>query len=106
MIMLDSSVNHYASRSTNEWGGWWTCFFSVFLGGDGTKIAPLGDIFDQPIPCERVSIRSKFAGQHADDHVVFLSPVKAVLVTHLRATESPNPPCPNRRTIHHAERCL
>ena len=33
----------------NDWGGGWGCNKIVpFLGGDGTKIAPVGDICDQP----------------------------------------------------------
>ena len=33
----------------NDWGGW-GCNNSVpVLGGNGTKIAPTGDIFDQPL---------------------------------------------------------
>ena len=50
--------------------------FNHFEGG-GTKIAPPGDIFDQP-PGEMSSIRGKLA-DHIGDHVV-LSPEGAVLM--------------------------
>ena len=45
--------------------------FVPALGGSGTKIAPPGDIFDQP-PGEMSSIQGKLA-DHVDDHAV-LSP--------------------------------
>ena len=60
------------------------------VGGDGTKIVPVGDIFDQP-PGEMSSIRGKLAdlvGDHVD-----LSPEGAVLVTSM-GTESSYPPPP------------
>ena len=58
--------------SFNNWGGGRGChkFISV-LEGDGTKVAPPGDLFDQP-PGEMGSIRGKLA-DHIGDHVV-LSP--------------------------------
>ena len=52
--------------------------FSPVLGGDGTKVAPTGDIFDQP-PGRMSSIRGKLA-DHLEDHVV-LSPEGTVLAT-------------------------
>ena len=52
--------------------------FVPVLGGDGTKIASTGDIFDQP-PGGMVSIRGKLA-DHVGDHAV-LSPEGAVFVT-------------------------
>ena len=60
------------------------------MKGDGTKIAPTGDIFDEP-PSEMSWIRGKLT-DHVGDHVV-LSPEGAVLVTS-PGTESsyPRPP--------------
>ena len=52
--------------------------FVPVLGGDGTKIAPTADIFDQP-PSGMISIWGKLA-DFLGDHVV-LSPEGAVLVT-------------------------
>ena len=57
-------------------GGGGCCSVPVWEG-DGTKIAPPRNIFDQP-PCERSSSRSK-PDDHVGDHV-FLSPVGTVLV--------------------------
>ena len=37
--------------------------FLHFLGGESTKIAPTGDILNQP-PCERSSIRTKLADRY------------------------------------------
>ena len=37
-----------AADSFNDWGGLGCHKFVTVLGGDGTKIAPLGDLFDQP----------------------------------------------------------
>ena len=51
--------------------------FVPVLGGDGTKIAPPGDLFDQPAD-EMKYIRGKLA-DHVWDHVV-LSPEGVVLV--------------------------
>ena len=36
------------AESFNDWGGRGRRKFVPVLGGDGTKIAPPGDIFDQP----------------------------------------------------------
>ena len=56
----------------NDWGGGGGCHnFVPVLGGDDTKIAPPGDLFDQP-PGEMSWIRGKLA-DHAGDHVA-LSP--------------------------------
>ena len=60
------------------------------LGGDGTKIAPPGDLFDQP-PGGMSWIRGKLA-DHVGDHVV-LSPEGVVLVTS-PGTESSYPRLP------------
>ena len=59
-------------------GGAGTSQFVPVLGGDGTKKAPPGDLFDQP-PGEMSWIRGKLA-DHVGDHVV-LSPEGVVLVT-------------------------
>ena len=67
----------FKSRSTI--GGGRGCHKLVpGLGGDGTKIAPSGDLFDQP-PGGMGWIRSKLA-DHVWDYVV-LSPEGVVLVT-------------------------
>ena len=74
----------------NDWGGGGGCHkFVPFLGGDGTKIAPLGDLFDQP-PGEISRIRGKLA-DHVGDHVV-LSPEGIVLVPRGRNRRIPAPP--------------
>ena len=40
---------HPSIESFNDWGGGRGCHnFVPVLGGDGTKIAPTGDILDQP----------------------------------------------------------
>ena len=63
--------------------------FVPALGGDGTKIAPTGDIFGQP-PGGMSSVRGKLA-DHVRDHVV-LSPEGSVLVTSTGAESSyPHP---------------
>ena len=62
------------------------------LGRNGTKIAPLLDMFAQPC-CERSSIERKLA-DHVGGHVV-LSPRGAVLVIS-PGKESLNTPTPNR----------
>ena len=75
----------------NDWGGGWGCnkFVPVF-GGSGTKMAPTGDIFDQPSG-GMTSIRGKLA-DNVGDHVV-LSPEGAVLVTSPGTEQSyPRPP--------------
>ena len=62
----------------NDWGVQ-GCNKSVPVwAGNGTKIAPTGDIFDRP-PGGMISFRGKLA-DHVGDHVV-LSPEGAVLVT-------------------------
>ena len=63
--------------------------FVPVLGGDGTKIAPPADLFDQP-PGE-MRIQGKLA-DHVRDHAV-LSPVGVILVTSPRTESSyPHPP--------------
>ena len=64
--------------------------FDPVLGRNGTKVAPPGDLFNQP-PCEMNVIRGKLA-DHARNYVV-LSPEGAVLVPS-PGTESsyPRPP--------------
>ena len=73
-------------------GGGGSHKFVPVWGGDGTKIAPLGDLFDQP-PGEMSSIRGKLAN-YIGDHVV-LSPERVVLVTS-SGTESSYPRPSNR----------
>ena len=64
--------------------------FVPVLGGNGTRITPTGDIFDQ-LPGEMQWIQGKVA-DHVGDHVV-LSPEGAVLVTYPRTKSShPRPP--------------
>ena len=53
-------------RDVQQWGGGCHNFVPV-LGGDGTKIAPPGYLFDQPLG-EMSWIRGKLA-DHAGDHV-------------------------------------
>ena len=60
-----------SSRSTIGGGGGGCHNFVPVLGGDDTKIAPPGDLFDQP-HCEMSWIRGKLA-DHAGDHAA-LSP--------------------------------
>ena len=75
----------------NDLGGGRGCNkFVPVLGGDGTKIVPTGDIFDQP-PGGMSFIRGKPA-DHVGDYLV-LPPEGAVLVTS-PGTESsyPRPP--------------
>ena len=63
----------------DDWGGGRGCNkFVPVLGGDGTKIVPTGDTFDQP-PGGISFIRGKLA-DHVGDYLV-LSPEGAVLVT-------------------------
>ena len=63
----------------NDWEGGLGCsIFVPVLGGNGTKIAPIGDIFDQS-PGQMRRIWGKLA-DHAGDHVVS-STEGAVLVT-------------------------
>ena len=70
--------------------------FVPVLGGDGTKIAPTGDLFDQP-PDEMSSIRGKLA-DHVGDHVV-LSPEGVVLMTIPRDEIVVFPPPPTVETL-------
>ena len=79
----------HPTRSTIGGGRGCNKFVPV-LGGDSTKIAPTGDIFDQP-PGGMISIRGKLA-DHVGDHVV-LSLERAVFVTSLGTESSyPRPP--------------
>ena len=55
-------------ESLNDWGGRACRKFVPGLGEDGSKIAPSGDIFDQP-PGRMSSICGKLA-DHVGDHVV------------------------------------
>ena len=71
------TTNLVLTRSTIEGGRVCNNFVPV-LRGNGTKIAPTRDIFDQP-PGGMSWIRGKLA-DHVGDHVV-LSPEKGVLVT-------------------------
>ena len=72
--------------------------FVPVLGGDGTEIAPIGDLFDQP-PGEMSLIRGKLA-DHEGGHVV-LSPKGVVLVTSSGTELSyPRPP----QSLKHASR--
>ena len=80
-----------ASESFNDWGGPGCRNFFHFLR-DGTKIAPPGDITDQP-SSGMSWIWGKFA-DHVEDHVV-LSPEGTVLVTS-PGTASSYPRPPNR----------
>ena len=74
----------------NDWGEGGCNKFVPVLGGDGTKIASTGDIFDQP-PGGMISIRGNLA-DHVGDHVV-LSPEGVVLVTSTGTESSyPRPP--------------
>ena len=78
------------SRSTVGGGGRGCNNFIPVLRGDGTKMAPTGDIFDET-PGEMSWIRGKPA-DHVGDHVV-LSPEGAVLVTSTGTESSyPRPP--------------
>ena len=79
-----------SEKPFNDWGGRGCHKFVPVLGGDGTKIAPPGDLFDQP-PGEMSSIRGKLA-DNVEDHLV-LSPEGVVLVTS-PGTDSSYPPPP------------
>ena len=71
--------HHIPSWPVQRLGGGGGCNKYVpLLGGNGTKIVPSGDIFDQP-PGQMRWIRGKLA-DHVGDHVV-VSPEGAVLVT-------------------------
>ena len=78
------------AESFNDWGGRGSRKFVPFLGEDGTKTAPPGDIIDQP-PGEMRRIRGNLA-DHIEGHAV-LSPEGAVLMI-TPGTESsyPRPP--------------
>ena len=77
-------------ESFNDWGGRRCNNFVSVLRGGGTKIAPTGDIFDEP-PGEMSLIRGKLA-DHVGDHVV-VSPEGAVLVSSTGTESSyPRPP--------------
>ena len=67
-----------ASDQFSDCGGRGCNVFVPVLGGNGTKIVPTGDIFDQP-PGQMRYIRGKL-GDHVGDHVVS-SPQGSVLVT-------------------------
>ena len=74
--IMGYSVVH-KNEPFNDWGGRGCHRFVPVLGGDGTKIAPRGNLFDEP-PGEMSSIRGKLA-DHVGDHVVLL-PEEVVLV--------------------------
>ena len=65
------------------------------FGGDGTKIAPPGDIFDQP-PGDMSSIWGKLA-DHVGNHAA-LSPEGGVVATSPETELSYPCPPPDRRT--------
>ena len=79
------------SDKFNDWGGGGGCnIFVPVLGGKGTKIAPIGNMFDQP-PGQMRRIWGKIA-DHIGDPVVS-SPEGAVLVTSPGTKSSyPHPP--------------
>ena len=77
----------------SDWDGGGYRKFVPVLGGDGTKLAPIGDIFNQPSG-ELSGIRGKLA-DYLGDHAV-LSPEGANLVASSGTDSSyPRPP-PNR----------
>ena len=79
-----------ALRPVQRLGGRGCNIFVPVLGGNGTKKASTGDIFDQP-PGQMRLIWGKLA-DHVGDHVVS-SPEGAVLVTSLGTKSSyPRPP--------------
>ena len=96
-LLVDSGVYHgtpqgILSRPVQRLGrgGGGSNDFVPVLGGDGTKIALTGDIFEQ-LPGGVSSIRGKLA-DHVGIHVV-LSPEGAVLVTSTGTESSyPRPP--------------
>ena len=71
-MCVEVLFSHPGLRPVQRLGGRGCNKFVPVMAGDGTKIAPTGDIFDQP-PGGMISIRGKL-------HVV-LSPDGAVLVT-------------------------
>ena len=85
-----SMVTRHGSKVVQRLGGRGCRKFIPVLG-DGTKIAPPGDITDQPSSGMSWN-RGKFA-DHVGDYVVVLSPEGTVLVTS-PGTESSYPPPP------------
>ena len=77
-------------ESFNDWGGRGCRKFVPVLKGDCTKIAPPGDVFDQPRG-ELSQIQGKLA-DHIEDRAVLSSEV-AVLAT-IPGTESSYPRSP------------
>ena len=90
-LCANVQLHHCYKKSFNDGGGGGCHKFVPVLGGDGTRIAPPGEIFDQP-PGDMSWIRGKLA-DHVGNHVV-LSPEGVVLMTS-SGTESSYPP-PNR----------
>ena len=89
ILIMGMGKRGAATRSTIE-GGRGCNKFSPVLRGNGTKIAPTGDIFDQH-PGGMSWIRGKLA-DHVEDHVV-LSPEEGVSVTSPGTDPSyPRPP--------------
>ena len=94
MIGLATTLHLFRFYSTNEWfndwGGRGCHNFVPVLEGDGTEIAPAGDLFVQ-FPGKMSSIRDMLA-DHVWDHVV-LHPEGVVLVTSPGMESSyPRPP--------------
>ena len=87
MNTCQMSIKADILESFNDWGGRGCREFVPVLEGDGTKIAPPGDIYDQP-PGEMRRIRGK-PTDHVKDHAV-LYPEGAVLMT-TPGTESSHP---------------
>ena len=87
----NNAPNRQLTRSTVGGGRGCNKFVPV-LGGNGTNIAPTGDIFDQP-PGQMRLIWGKLT-DHVGDRVV-LSPEGAVLVTS-PGMKSSYPALPNR----------
>ena len=79
-------------ESFNDWGGRGCNKRVPVLGGDGTKVVPPRDIFDQP-PGEMSLIRGKRA-DHVRDHVVLF--LEGVVLVTSPGTESSYPRPPNR----------
>ena len=91
---MDSSSAHDSftlrADSFNDWGRRGCHKFVPVLGVDRTKIAPPGDLYDQP-SSERSRIWGKLAGL-VGDHVI-LSPEGVILMTS-PGTESSYPRLP------------